>query len=97
MFRPLSYLYQAFDVNGIVCDAQFDTELAAILTSKYGDPESVQTAIKDSYSDALLNNTGRGQLLNNHKEQVTAGLINLYNQHCGRLAVLPPAAYVWAV
>ena len=97
VFRPLSYLYQAFDVNGIVCDAQFDAELAAILTFKYGDPESVQTAIKNSYADALLNNTGRGQLLNNHKEQVTAGLINLYNQHCGRLAVLPPAAYVWAV
>ena len=31
------------------------------------------------------------------KEQANTGLINLYNQHCGRLAVLPPAAYVWAV
>jgi hypothetical protein len=97
VFRPLSYLYQTFDVNGIVCDAQFDTELAAILTTKYGDPESVQLAIKDSYENALLNNLGRGNLLKNHKEQVTAGLINLYNQNCGRLAVLPPAAYVWAV
>jgi hypothetical protein len=97
VFRPLSYLYQTFDVNGIVCDAQFDTELAAILTTKYGDPESVQLGIKDSYENALLNNLGRGNLLKNHKEQVTAGLINLYNQHCGRLAVLPPAAYVWAV
>jgi len=97
VFRPLSYLYQAFDVNGIVCDAQFDAELAAILTTKYGDPESVQLGIKNSYENALLNNLGRGNLLKNHKEQVTAGLINLYNQQCGRLAVLPPAAYVWAV
>jgi hypothetical protein len=57
----------------------------------------VQLGIKNSYENALLNNLGRGHLLKNHKEQVTAGLINLYNQNCGRLAVLPPAAYVWAV
>lgn len=97
VFRPLSYLYQAFDISGIVCDAQFDQELEQILVTKYGDPESVQLKIKASYEAALLNNQGRGELLNVHKEQVTAGLINLYNQNCGRLAVLPPAKYVWQV
>jgi hypothetical protein len=96
VFRPLSYLYQAINLDGINIDDQFDKELEDILTSKYGDPESVQKGIKDSYEAAITNNTGRGVFLKVHKEIVTAGLINLYNQNCGRL-VMPQAAYVWNV
>jgi hypothetical protein len=97
VFRPMSYLYQAFDINNCPLDANFDIELANILTSKYGPPESVQLAIKDSYYAALGAGAGRGTVLSIHKEIVTAGLINLYNQNCGRLKVLPPADYVWSV
>jgi hypothetical protein len=96
VFRPLSYLYQAINLDSINIDDQFDKELEDILTSKYGDPESVQKGIKDSYEAAITNNTGRGVFLKVHKEIVTAGLINLYNQNCGRL-VMPQAAYVWNV
>lgn len=96
VFRPMSYLYQAFNVEGFVVDAEFDTELENILTSKYGDPETVQREIKESYEDAIKTNAGRGQLLKSNKEIVMAGLINLYNQNCGRL-IMPQAAYVWKV
>lgn len=96
VFRPLSYMYQAIAIDGIEIDAQFDQELENILVTKYGDPESVQLAIKASYENAITNNAGRGQFLKVHKEIVTAGLINLYNQECGRL-IMPQAAYVWKV
>jgi hypothetical protein len=97
VFRPMSYLYQAFNNGNYVIDAQFDKELEDILTTDYGDPESVQTAIKASYENAVLNNLGRGRLLKNDREIVMNGMINLYNQKCGRLAVIPPAEYVWSV
>jgi hypothetical protein len=97
MFRPMSYLYQAFNSGNYVIDAQFDTELENIIVSRYGDPETAQDEIKKSYNDAIINNLGRGQLLKNDTAIVMNGLINLYNQNCGRLAVLPTADYVWSV
>jgi hypothetical protein len=97
MFRPMSYLYQAFNVGNYAIDAQFDAELENIIVSKYGDPDSAQEAIKESYNNAILNNLGRGALLKNDTAIVMNGLINLYNQNCGRLAVVPQADYVWTV
>lgn len=97
VFRPMSYLYQAFNIGSYVIDAQFDVELENILVSKYGDPESVQTTIKESYEHAVLNNLGRGRLLKNDREIMLNGLINLYNQNCGRLVAIPQSEYVWSV
>jgi hypothetical protein len=98
VFRPMSYLYQVFNIGNYDIDAQFDVELENILVNKYGDPESVQTLIKESYKNAVINNLGRGNsLLKNDREIVMNGLINLYNQNCGRLAVIPQADYVWSV
>jgi hypothetical protein len=42
-------------------------------------------------------NLGRGVMLQNHREIVVSGLINLYNQKCGRLKLIPQADYVWVV
>ena len=97
MFRPMSYMYQAFNVGNYVIDAQFDTELENIIVSKYGDPDSAQEAIKESYNTAILNNLGRGALLKNDTAIVMNGLINLYNQNCGRIVAIPQADYVWSV
>jgi hypothetical protein len=105
VFRPMSYLYQAINLGGYTIDAQFDKELEIILagdpndpssTGLYGDAESVQREIKESYENAIRNNLGRGALLKNNKDIIKNGLINLYNQHCGRL-IMPPADYVWKV
>lgn len=99
VFRPMSYLYQAFNVGNYPIDAQFDTEMETILTGdpKMGDAESVHTYIKESYENSIQNNLGRGRLLKNDREIVYNGLINLYNQRCGRLVAIPQADYVWAV
>jgi hypothetical protein len=97
VFRPMSYLYQAFNIGNYPIDAQFDNELENILVTKYGPPEIVQKLIKDSYEAAVINNLGRGALLKNDREIVMNGLINLYNQNCGRLVAIPQAQYVWGV
>lgn len=96
VFRPLSYLYHISTTQHGTLDANFDNEIIALLKKKYGDPESVQEKIKQSYENAVYNGKGKGQLLGTHKEQVLNGLINLYNDKVGRL-VLPPATYVWKV
>ena len=97
IFRPMSYLYQAFENGNYALDTQFDQELENILVTKFGDPETSQRAIKESYENAIANNLGRGRLLKNDTEIVMNGLINLYNQNCGRLAVIPQSDYVWSV
>ena len=96
VFRPMSYLYQAINIGGYTIDDQFDTELENIFVTLYGDVETTQKKIKDSYEHAVANNLGRGILLKSNKEIVMNGMINLYNQHCGRL-IMPPADYVWKV
>ncbi len=96
VFRPLSYLYQKASTQKGTLDAKFDQELAQLLISRYGDSETVQQAIKDSYDDAIRNGSGKGFILATHREQMVDGLINLYNQHVGR-AVLPAPDYVWKV
>jgi hypothetical protein len=96
VFRPLSMLYQKAATQKGSLDQQFDVELANLLTTQFGDPETVQEKIKASYENAIYNGLGKGALLDHHKTQVMNGLINLYNDHVGRV-VLPPADYVWKV
>jgi hypothetical protein len=96
VFRPLSYLYHMASTQKGTLDAKFDVELTALLKKKYGDPESVQLKIKESYEQAITNGLGHGNYLDTHKTQVLNGLINLYNDNVGRVA-LPAADYVWKV
>jgi hypothetical protein len=97
--KTSSYSYKIYDQFSNVYNTfnYVDLELANILTKKpYGDPDSVQEKIKQSYENAIYNGLGQGSLLDHHKTQVMNGFINLYNDKCGRLA-LPPADYVWKV
>jgi len=96
IFRPLSYLYQRASTQKGSLDAAFDTELANLLVKLYGDSETAQQRIKDSYENAVYNGLGKGALLKTDKEIVVDGLINLYNEHVNR-AVLPAPVYVWKV
>lgn len=96
VFRPLSILYHRAATQGLALDAQFDTELENLLVNVYGDPNTVQEAIKDSYWKAYNNNTGTGKPAEHDKSRVVDGLINLYNQQINR-ATLPPADFVWKV
>jgi hypothetical protein len=96
VYRPLSYLYHLAEIQGITLDRHFDEELEKLLVEKYGDSESVQSAIKSSCHASVENKTGNGLIPTHDTHRVLFGLINLYNQHVGRL-ILPPAGYVWKV
>jgi hypothetical protein len=90
----MSYLYQLAETQGFVLDEQFDQELGDLLINLYGDSESAQAKIKESYWTKL--STGNGVALTQDKQRVLSGLINLYNQHVGRLK-LPAPEWIWQV
>ena len=94
VFRPMAMLYQKAETEGFVLDAKFDDEFGKLLIKLYGDSESVQELIKESYWTNLP--SGRGKTLTHDKERVLSGFINLYNQQIGRL-LIPVADWVWKV
>lgn len=97
IFRPLSMLYHRATLEGFELDKNFEKEFMAILVKKYGDPESVQEGIKDSYWRAY-NSPGKlkGNIPEHDKERVLAGLINLYRQSGGK-TMLPEPSCQWKV
>jgi hypothetical protein len=97
VFRPLTYLYCNAAVQGTPLPAGFDTEFGKLLIKKWGDAESVQKGIKDSYWNAI-NNPGefRGAILEHDKFRVLNGMINFYTQSSGKY-VLPPSVSQWKI
>jgi hypothetical protein len=99
VFRPLSMLYHQAATQGIVLDQAFDLELANMFVAKWGDPESVQEAIKDSYWTAYHKSKGNvivGNIPEHDKERVLAGIINFYKQNGGKV-ILPTPSCQWIV
>lgn len=97
VFRPLSMLFHRATLEGFDLDQAFEQELMGMLVKKYGDPESVQENIKDSYWKAY-NVPGKlkGNIPEHDKERVLAGLINLYRQSGGKV-MLPEPTCQWKV
>ncbi len=98
VYRPLSYLYQRANIQGITLPPSFDDELAQMFIKRFGDPESVQTLLKVSFWNALNANNGSmtGTIPTHDKERVLAGIINFYKQNGGK-AILPPPSCQWNV
>jgi len=96
VFRPLSYLYHEASLQGITLDAAFDASLENLLITQYGDAESVQRELKESYWNAAHQNKGKGIMPDQDKRRVLSGIINLYNQKIGKI-LLPPADYRWTI
>ena len=97
IFRPLSMLYQRASIEGFDLDAAFEKELTDMLVKKWGDPESIQEGIKDSYWKAY-NTPGKlkGNIPEHDKERVLARLINFYRQKGGQV-MLPEPSCQWKV
>lgn len=97
VFRPLSYLYHQAALQGYSLDANFDKELENLLVAKYGDSESVQELIKESYWKAY-NAPGalKGEIPEHDKFRVLDGIINLYRQNNGSY-MLPNPKCQWIV
>ena len=97
VFRPLSMLFHRAALEGFDLDSKFETELMTMLISKWGDPDSVQEGIKESYWKAY-NTVGKlkGNIPDHDKERVLAGMINFYRQQGGK-AMLPEPMCQWKV
>jgi hypothetical protein len=96
VFRPLSYLYHRAALEGFTLTATFDKELAAMLIKKWGDADSVQEGIKESYWKAYTNSKVKGQIPEHDKDRVLNGMINFYTQNGGTL-LLPSPTCQWKV
>ena len=96
IFRPLSYLYHRAALEGFTLTAAFDKELADMLVNKWGDPDSVQQKIKDSYWKVYANGKIKGAIPEHDKDRVLNGLINFYTQSGGK-TLLPTPTCQWKV
>lgn len=97
IFRPLTMLYHRAAIEGLTLTADFDKELTDMLVARWGDAESIQESIKESYWTAYHQ---QGQLTGNvpehDKERVLAGIINFYKQQGGKV-ILPSPSCQWRV
>ena len=97
VFRPLSYLYHQAALQGFNLPATFDNELVQMLIARWGDAESIQEGIKESYWASYHQANGvSGQIPEHDKFRVLNGLINFYNQSGGK-TLLPAPTCQWRV
>lgn len=96
VFRPLSYLFYQSAKEGFKLTQNFDNELAKMLVKKWGDPDSVQEGIKESYWSAYHSGNIKGNIPEHDKDRVLAGLINFYRQQGGK-TMLPEPSCQWKV
>jgi len=97
MFRPMALLYQKADMQGISLDRQWDDEMADLITSQYGDPETAQNKLKESYWKAQENGSGKGKIPQHDKDRVLNGLLCMYHQKGGKNIYTPRADYIWQI
>ena len=96
LYRPMAYLYQLANVQGFQLPASFDTELAKMLSKRFGDAEEVQEGIKESFWDAVNKNKVVGEQPQHDKFRVLNGIINFYKQSGGKV-MLPSPTCQWKV
>lgn len=97
IFRPLSMLFYRAALEGFELDQKFEKEFMGMLVKKWGDPETIQDEIKESYWQAY-NTVGKlkGNVPEHDKERVLAGFINFYRQQGGK-TMLPEPMCQWRI
>jgi len=96
VFRPMSYLYHRSALEGFNLTPAFDKELASMLINKWGDADSIQEGIKESYWKAYTSTKVKGDIPEHDKDRVLNGLINFYTQSGGK-TLLPSPTCQWKV
>ena len=96
LYRPMTYLYQWANIQGFSLPSSFDDELAKMLIKRWGDTESIQEGIKDSYWSSVNNKTLIGAQPQHDKFRVLDGIINFYKQQGGKV-MLPSPSCQWTV
>jgi hypothetical protein len=96
LYRPMAYLYAWANIQGFSIPASFDTDLAKMLSNRFGDAEEVQEGIKESYWNAVNTNATVGEQPQHDKFRVLNGIINFYKQSSGKV-MLPAPTIQWKV
>ena len=96
VYRPMSYLYQWASIQGFNLPPAFDDELAKMLIKEWGDAESIQEGIKESYWTAVNDKTLIGEQPQHDKFRVLNGILNFYKQKGGKV-MLPAPTCQWKV
>jgi hypothetical protein len=100
IYRPMSYLYQRAEIEGIIIPQSFDQELAKMLSDRWGGADEVQLGIKESYQSALQSQKihvgPTGTLPQDNTDIVLDGIINFYRQTGGK-TILPGPGCQWRV
>jgi hypothetical protein len=96
LYRPMAYLYAWASVQGFSIPSSFDSDLAKMLSKKYGHAEEVQEQLKDSYWGAVNSQTLIGEQPQHDKFRVLNAIINFYKQSGGKV-MLPAPTCQWTV
>ena len=96
LYRPMAYLYAWASVQGCPLSATFDSDLAKMLSKRWGDAEEVQEGIKESFWNAVNTNMLIGDHPQHDKFRVLNGIINFYKQSGGKV-LLPATTCQWTV
>lgn len=96
LYRPMAYLYAWASVQGCPLSVTFDTDLAKMMSKRWGDAEEVQEGIKESFWNAVNTNTLIGDHPQHDKFRVLNGIINFYKQSGGKV-LLPATTCQWTV
>lgn len=99
MFRPMAYLFYKAWKQDIIIKPSFDKAMGDLLDDQYGDPDTCQEKLKESYYNATANNDGTGTICTTDTERVLNGLISLWVSKGTRDIdqMLPTRSYRWTI
>ena len=93
IWRPMALLYAEAENEGFTLDEEFDIELGKLFIRLYGDPNTAQQSLKDTYHNQL-HTKGFREPRDHDQWRVYDAIINLYNKHIKRIQ-LPTAQCRW--
>jgi hypothetical protein len=93
VWRPMALLYAEAENEGFTLDEEFDVELGKLFIKLYGDPNTTQQSLKDTYHNQL-HTKGFREPRDHDQWRVYDAIINLYNKHVKRIQ-LPTAQCRW--
>jgi len=100
--RPMTYIYQMFDLQDIKIENNFDSNLADALKDAYRFPEKIQRELKEDYESALgdpkreFKNTA-SRMPTNNAQRVVAALLNFYDQKVDNKQLTPLPEQRWII
>lgn len=101
LVRPMTFIYQMFDLQDIEIEPNFDSDFANALKDAYRFPEKIQRKLKEDYESALADTTREfvntaTRLPTNNAQRVVSALLNFYSQKVNK-QIIPVAGQRWQI